>query len=109
MLFVKVTRSNATDGVYQHAMIAGPYEDDVDAQYIRKQLAKGDSNRDSKYEVVECDWVVSSKRGEDKSQVVAWFETEADAFANAAIMQRSDYTVVVEPMKYKDWLTKCQT
>jgi len=106
MFSVKVTRSNALDGVYQHAHIAGPYDDKVDADYHAKQLRTSDPNQDSVYEVVPIDWVVVVTRGKGKaakSEVVSWHEDEDDAKANAAMMQRGDYTVIVEP---KHWPLK---
>jgi hypothetical protein len=105
MLFVKLTRSNAVDGLYQHALIAGPYEDDIDAKYYAKTLKAGDSNKDSAYEVVNCEWVVAVARpGNPKTEVISWHETEEDCKHNAAAAQRGDYTVVVEPMKFSAWL-----
>lgn len=102
MLFVKLVRQNPIDGVYQQAMVAGPYEDDTDANYNAKQLRLADSNRDSTYTVVDCLWVVAVVRPNDKPEVVSWHETEDDCKANAAAMQRGDYSVVVEPKKYDD-------
>ncbi len=105
MLFVKLTRANAIDGAYQHALIAGPFEDDVDARYTMKQLKAGDSNRDSAYELSECQWVVVVKRaGEPQGEVISWHETEDDCKHHAAAAQRGDYTAVIEPMTYQQWL-----
>ncbi len=105
MLFVRLTRSNSVDGVYSKGVIAGPFEDDVDAKYHCKQLQSADSNRDSSYAVVDLTWVVTvTRRKGDKPEVISWHEDEADCKANAAAAQRGDYTVVVEPMTYDAWL-----
>lgn len=105
MLFVKLIRTNAVEGVYQHALIAGPFDDDVDARYTMKQLKAGDTNRDSAYSVVDCEWVVAVARpGNPVTEVISWHETEDECKHNAAAAQRGDYTVVVEPMKYEDWV-----
>lgn len=105
MLFIKLTRSNPVDGVYAKSLIAGPFEDDIDAQYQRKQLAAQDSNRDSAYEIVDWHWVVAvTRKGEPAPEVISWHESEDDCKAHAATAQRGDYTVVVEPMTYDAWL-----
>lgn len=49
MLFVKLTRPETGS-----TMIAGPFEDDIDARYTCKQLDKTDTNPESVYEVVNC-------------------------------------------------------
>lgn len=98
MLFVKLTRPESGS-----IMIAGPFEDDVDAKYTCKQLTKGDQNPDSVYEVVNCVWVVTVRpEGEEgKGEVIEWHETEAQARKSAGIIQRGDWTKVVAPMKYE--------
>ena len=98
MLFVKLTRPETGS-----TMIAGPFEDDIDARYTCKQLDKADVNPESVYEVVNCQWVVTVRpEGEEgQGEVIEWHETEADARKSAGIIQRGDWTKVVAPMKYE--------
>ena len=76
---IKLTRGDVS------SIIAGPFEDDVDAQYHAKRLRKEDPNPDSVYEVVDCSWVVKNH-----GIVVGFYETEKDAKREMAYMVRGD-------------------
>lgn len=95
MLFVKLTRGDA------RSFLAGPYKDPIDANYQCKQLALADSNPESRYEVVEADWVVTVEReGSNGPEVISWHETEDDAKNVAGFTQRSDYSIIAKAAKW---------
>ena len=76
---IKLTRGPVS------SIIAGPFEDDIDAQYHAKQLRQGDFNPESVYVVVDWTWVIRRN-----GVVIGFYESEESAKKEMSYMVRAD-------------------